>query len=243
MDNGNVVSSGSTGTLTPSTIRKLGQSDEEERKFVDASAITIEGIADGETDANVLRAREEEKRKRTEKLKLVKDETQSQGAVSAAVYMLYIKALGGFTWLLIIVGVYVLAQISEVGKSSRAACVQRDPVADCMVSIAVNLALRYWAQSYDDIETSAKAMFTTTARSPLVHASGSSQAGSRHSPDFWLLMYCATALVCLVLSSLRVSFCESSFNTLCCLNLWSTNHPVSKFCGEAFALQRPSIAC
>lgn len=116
MENGNIVSSGSTGTLTPRTIQKLGPGDEEERKLVDASAITIEGIAEGETNEHVLQAREEERRKRVEKLRLVKDETQSQGAVSSTVYLFYIRALGGYVWLLIIVGVYILAQFSEVGE-------------------------------------------------------------------------------------------------------------------------------
>ena len=118
MDNGAVVSFGATGTLTPRTISKLGQTDEDGRKFADASAFTIEAIAEGETDERVLQEREEERKKRMEKLKLVKDETQSQGAVSAQVYLLYIRALGGVTWLLIIVFVYILAQVSEVGEFS-----------------------------------------------------------------------------------------------------------------------------
>ncbi|GAA6015204.1 hypothetical protein JCM11491_000503 [Sporobolomyces phaffii] len=185
MDNGNVISHGATGTLTPSTKHKLEHVDDENRKLVDASAFTIEAIADGETDEAILREREEERRKRTEKLKLVKDETQSQGAVSAAVYMLYIRSLGGFTWLLIIVGVYVLAQVSDV---------------------AVSLALRYWAQSYDNIEASVKSFFVATVRAPLAHAAASTDPATRHDPDFWLLMYCLVALVSLLLSSARVAF-------------------------------------
>lgn len=115
-ESGIVTSFGSPGTLTPSTIRRLGHSDIDEAKLAEASAITIEAIADGETDEHVLQEREEERRKRTEKLKLVKDETQGQGAVSAAVYMLYIRALGGWSWVGIIVGVFILAQFSDVGK-------------------------------------------------------------------------------------------------------------------------------
>lgn len=115
MDNGNVTSSGAPGTLTPSTIRKLGHLDVDDHKLAEASAITIEALADGETDGHVLQEREEERRKRADKLKLVKDETQGQGAVSAAVYMLYIRALGGWTWVVIIVAVFILAQISDVG--------------------------------------------------------------------------------------------------------------------------------
>ncbi|GAA5950453.1 hypothetical protein JCM3765_004553 [Sporobolomyces pararoseus] len=185
MDNGTVVSSGATGTLTPRTIQKLGQTDEDGRKLADASAFTIEALAEGETDEGALRQREEERKKRVEKLKLVKDETQSQGAVSAQVYLLYIRALGGFTWLLIIVFVYVLAQVSEV---------------------AVNLALRYWAQSYDTIETSAKSIFVSSVRSPLVHSVRDDRSDSRHNPDFWLVVYCVLALVSMLLSSARVAF-------------------------------------
>ncbi|GAA5908059.1 uncharacterized protein JCM6883_004104 [Sporobolomyces salmoneus] len=188
MDNGAVVSSGSTGTLTPRTIQKLGQADDEERKMAEASAITIEEIA-REMDEGAPGEAEEERKKKMEKLKLVKDETQSQGAVSGAVYLLYIRALGGqgplsgFTWLLIIVGVYVLAQISDV---------------------AVSLALRYWAQSYDTIEASAKSLFVATIRSPLAH--NAVESSTQHSPDFWLSTYCIIALISLVLSSARVAF-------------------------------------
>ena len=121
MDNGTVISHGATGTLTPKTIQKLEKAEEDERKLADASAITIEAIADDQGE-HVTGERDDERKKRLDKLKLVKDETQGQGAVSGAVYLLYVRALGGssalggFTWLLIIVGIYILAQFADVGK-------------------------------------------------------------------------------------------------------------------------------
>lgn len=51
------------------------------------SAFSIEAIAAGETDQAVLAVKAREKRERQEKLKLIKDETQSEGAVSKEVYL------------------------------------------------------------------------------------------------------------------------------------------------------------
>ncbi|GAA5924113.1 hypothetical protein JCM1841_004577 [Sporobolomyces salmonicolor] len=208
LDHGAVVSSGAPASLTPSTIRKLGELDVEEPAKAAESAITIEAIAEGETDEQVANEREEERRKRLEKLKLVKEETQSQGAVKGEVYLMYIRALGGWSMLAIIVGIYASAQLAE---------------------IAVNLALRYWAQSYDDHEASLHSLFAATIhtsasryrslpghfaaviRAPFVSATkfnttGIFDQGQHPDPDYWLKLYCMLAVVSLALYSARVAF-------------------------------------
>ncbi|GAA5922614.1 uncharacterized protein JCM15063_003362 [Sporobolomyces koalae] len=174
LDNGRVISSGSPGTLTPSTTRKLRQFSDaaQEHRLAEASAITIEATAEGDTDEHVQQEREAEKKKQT----LVQAETQSVGAVPAAVYLLYFRALGGLFWVLVIIGAYFLAQLAD---------------------IAVSLALRYWSQSYD------------TSASSVIHAfdwAVRSIKEQRHSPDFWLSMYCLIAVVSVVLGTARVAF-------------------------------------
>ncbi|GAA5859422.1 hypothetical protein JCM1840_004609 [Sporobolomyces johnsonii] len=208
LDHGAVVSSGAPASLTSSTIRKLGELDVEDPTKAAESAITIEAIAEGETDEQVAQEREEEKRKRLEKLKLVKEETQSQGAVKGEVYLMYIRALGGWSMLAIIVGIYASAQLAE---------------------IAVNLALRFWAQSYDDHEANVHSIFAATVntsvsryrslpghiaaavRAPFVAASKVNTTGifdqdQHRDPDYWLKLYCILAVVSLALYSARVAF-------------------------------------
>lgn len=87
MDNGVVVASGTPDQLSATDRDLLAVSAAEERPEASASAIMIEDIAEGETDEELVKQQEEEKRKRLEKLKLVKDETQSEGAVSKDVYL------------------------------------------------------------------------------------------------------------------------------------------------------------
>ncbi|GAA6061216.1 hypothetical protein JCM10212_001537 [Sporobolomyces blumeae] len=185
LEGGAVVSSGAPGTLTPRTIRKLGHGEgDDERRLADASAITIEALAEDEADPTALREREAEHQAKLAKLKLVKDETQSQGAVKADVYLLFVRALGGWSWLVIILGVYIFAQVAEV---------------------ATNLALRYWAQSYDNIESSVRSLFVATVRSVTVHARGIFDQDSHRDPDYWLVLYCAIGLVSLSANTARTA--------------------------------------
>lgn len=84
MDNGVVVASGTPDQLSSTDKDLLAVAVPEE---ANASAIMIEAIAEGETDEELLKQQQEDKRKLQEKLKLVKDETQSEGAVSKDVYL------------------------------------------------------------------------------------------------------------------------------------------------------------
>ena len=72
MDNGSIISSGS-----PELVATSVSADKDD--LAAASAITIEAIAAGETDEEVTVEQAEAKRARQEKLKLVKDETMSEG--------------------------------------------------------------------------------------------------------------------------------------------------------------------
>lgn len=86
MDNGVVVASG-----TPDQVSLTSSFVEEVSKHAEAEALTstftIEAIASGQTDEEVSEQEAAEKMERAEKLKLVKDETQSEGAVSGQVYL------------------------------------------------------------------------------------------------------------------------------------------------------------
>jgi ABC-type multidrug transport system ATPase subunit len=87
MDNGVVVASGTPDQLSATDKDLLAASAGEEHPEASASAIMIEAIAEGETDEELVKQQEEEKRQRQEKLKLIKEETQSEGAVSKEVYL------------------------------------------------------------------------------------------------------------------------------------------------------------
>lgn len=97
MDNGSIVASGSpdehlfgssTLTIEEDIKAKVHKDDGLKTGGVDpmASTITIEALAAGVDD--IMDAHEAEvKRARAAKLKLVQDETSSEGAVSAKVYL------------------------------------------------------------------------------------------------------------------------------------------------------------
>ncbi|GAA6043182.1 hypothetical protein JCM8097_008715 [Rhodosporidiobolus ruineniae] len=213
MEHGNVVSAGKPESLSQSRILELEKEQDEygathppqEPAAADPTASTIEAVADGETDAEVLAHQEEERKKRLEEFKLVKEETQSEGAVKGEVYLYYIKAFGGISIAFVTFGILIAAQLSD---------------------IAVNMALRYWAQAFDNQKTTVTALFmsafrTSTQRWTSVPAHVTSVVGlgasSRTSitgiisghetdSDYWLKMYCLLALVNLVLITSRVAF-------------------------------------
>lgn len=97
---------------------------------------------------------------------------------------------------------------------------RRIPVTDGRSSSpAVTLTLRYWAGSFDRREPAVfrlLAMGGSTVRRLtaqfITHdASATSPADDdpamRHSPDYWLGMYCLAALVNIILVNLRAAFC------------------------------------
>lgn len=82
-----------------------------------ASTFTIEEIASGESDELTKAHEADKKRALQEKLKLVKDETQSTGMISADVYLLYLRSMGGWWLAGATLGIFVLAQAVEIGTS------------------------------------------------------------------------------------------------------------------------------
>lgn len=87
MDNGAVVAAKAPEELSAKDKNLLAAFVAEEQTEASASAIMIEAIAEGDTDEDVIAQKAAEKKERQEKLKLVKDETQSEGAVSREVYL------------------------------------------------------------------------------------------------------------------------------------------------------------
>lgn len=114
MDNGSVVSSGSPDQINSSVlVPEVSRKETPAEADAMASTFTIEALASGETDDVVAAKAEAEKRAR---LQLVKDETQSEGAVSADVYLLYLKAMGGWWITGVALGIFMIAQLSEIGE-------------------------------------------------------------------------------------------------------------------------------
>ncbi|SCZ89011.1 BZ3500_MvSof-1268-A1-R1_Chr1-1g00891 [Microbotryum saponariae] len=210
MDAGSVISVGSPAeiSLGEDFIGKLDPNASHiKASNQNESQVLIEAIAEGETDAVVLAEQEEDRRRRQEKLRLIKDETKSDGAVSAKVYLMYLRAMGGFRIACVSLSLFVLAHLSE---------------------IAVSLALRWWSSSYDhhrDVSTSAHIMSTLamsanrwasliqTVKHTLLWAptsssgmSISSLAQEQHSTDYWMKVYCVLVVINLVLYGGRVFF-------------------------------------
>ncbi|GAA5985560.1 hypothetical protein JCM11641_007994 [Rhodosporidiobolus odoratus] len=171
LDHGAVVSAGLPETITKSRLVQLEKEQDEysaahQPHEGEAAPGTIEAALEDEPDT-VPQGQDEESRKKHEALKLVKEETQSEGAVKKEVYFTYLKAFGGWPIVLLTVAIFAGAQLADV---------------------AVNLALRYWAQAFEDPSTS-----------------GSAEANAQelHSSDYWLVVYCAFALANLTLIVLR----------------------------------------
>lgn len=64
-------------------------------------------------------AKAKEREARAKKLQLIKEETQSSGAVNHQVYGLYIRALGGWPIFFFAILIFVIAQLSETGAFLR----------------------------------------------------------------------------------------------------------------------------
>lgn len=76
MDSGNIVSSGPPEDLSERVLEALKAHPDAPEE---PTASTIEAVAEGETDQELLVQQAEEERARKEKLKLVKAETSSTG--------------------------------------------------------------------------------------------------------------------------------------------------------------------
>lgn len=115
---------------------------------------------------------------------------------------MYIRALGGWYICGGILMVFVVAQLAEVG---------------------VSIALRYWAQSYDNRQESVSSMAIAAIHHSAArwrirseHATLSSMLSSQNlqaseindgrSPSYWLKMYCVVAAVNLFFYGARVAF-------------------------------------
>ncbi|KAK4047206.1 Transporter of the ATP-binding cassette (ABC) [Microbotryomycetes sp. JL221] len=220
MDNGTIVSSGSPTSLAldkdlsssattavssvskgTETLQVASQDKKTRRPSVSVnpseSQITIEAVAEGCTDQEAIDKRAEERRAMQEKLKLIKDETQSEGAVSWDVYRMYFAAMGGWKWVATAFAIFALAQ---------------------MVDVYVQVALRYWANSYENkrsvsmlVVQGAQHAANRIRHAPAtfvqnLRASGSDSTASGHSHDYWLKLYCLLAAVSCFTSSLRFGF-------------------------------------
>lgn len=116
LDQGNVLSAGAPDSLSQSRLLELEKNQDAHAHAEEASAAgasTIEAIADNETDHQA----EEERKKRLEELKLVKEETQASGSVKREVYLLYLKALGSWRFVICVSAILLSAQFSEIGAS------------------------------------------------------------------------------------------------------------------------------
>ncbi|GAA6046061.1 hypothetical protein NBRC10513_002062 [Rhodotorula toruloides] len=206
LDQGAVVSAGPPDTLSQSRLLELEKHDKFASDANESSFSTIEGLAEGETDEALRQHQEEERRKRAEKLKLVKDETQSEGAVKKEVYYTYIRAFGGWSVALVALAIFVGAQLAD---------------------IAISLALRYWANSFDRKADSFGSVFVSTvaASTGRLHAVSARLAQAARSvsqgdlsassilgedrkldSDYWLAMYCLLAVVNLAFITARAAF-------------------------------------
>lgn len=234
LDQGVVVSAGAPDDLSSSRLLALDKEQQaHDAAQASASAITIEALADSDMGDGVDKQQEDERRKRVEALKLIKDETQAQGSVKGEVYLLYIKALGAWKFVVIAFLIFVGAQLSDIGASASRSALPRASLPDPPPSLfrslaAVALALRYWAGSFD-----AKERFHTVVASSIknsverwmyfpiligryVHpvTGGNVRAVGyfderKNDPDFWLATYCVVAVINLVLSAGRVAYCAS----------------------------------
>ncbi|KAK4050877.1 Transporter of the ATP-binding cassette (ABC) [Microbotryomycetes sp. JL201] len=209
LDNGSVIASGTPEELAldkdlglTSKTSEMLQDVVTERQPLSAnpseSQITIEAVAQGCTDQEAIERREEERRAVQEKLKLIKDETQSEGAVSWDVYGMYFGAMGGWSSVLVAFAFFGIAQLFDV---------------------LVQLALRFWANSYEQKESvvlfSAVALRSAVAKTriaasasagPTMSESGPVIGGHEHDHTYWLKMYCMLAVVSIFFSSLRFGF-------------------------------------
>lgn len=90
MDNGVIAAAGSPDEVElDTTFETVLKKVEHEHDGADpnASAFTIEATAEGVTDQDIQAQKAREKAERQEKLKLIKNETQSEGSVSKEVYL------------------------------------------------------------------------------------------------------------------------------------------------------------
>ncbi|SCV71655.1 BQ2448_3243 [Microbotryum intermedium] len=196
MDAGSVISVGSPAeiSLGDEFIAKLDPNAPQ----ANASQISIEAIAESETDAAVVAERDNEYRQRQEKLRLIKDETKSEGAVSPRSYLMYLRAMGGFNIACVSLSLFVLAQAAEIG---------------------VSYALRGWSSSYDhqnDVEatlTLQSSRWNYVARysehnsmTMLSANRGSIDHLEHKSTDYWTRLYCTMAAINLVFYGARFAF-------------------------------------
>lgn len=67
------------------------------------------------TIAEKINSEEDPNFRDIEQLKLVKEEKQVQGSMSAQAYLFYLRMLGGWWVLLVAILVYIVAQLAEIG--------------------------------------------------------------------------------------------------------------------------------
>ncbi|KAL8276389.1 hypothetical protein RQP46_011187 [Phenoliferia psychrophenolica] len=196
MDNGSIISSGPPDLLAASSI------DHKDDGAV-APAVTIEAIASEEASEDITVEQAEAKRARQEKIKLVKDETMSEGSVSNEVYLLYLRAMGGWWLAAVLLAIFIGAQAAEIG---------------------VSLALRYWAASYDDEENSTGQLAAMTlhtsinrwrALPSLFFPATEPLSPDVKSTEYWLRAYVLLGALNIILYGGRVSTnSESDMETI-----------------------------
>ncbi|GAA5991641.1 hypothetical protein JCM10908_001069 [Rhodotorula pacifica] len=199
LDQGTVVTAGKPDGAD---FRATLEATRHDQPLVSESSITIEELADGAPDEEQAA----ERKRRMEQLKLVKEESRSEGSVKREVYATYIRAFGGWGVLVAVLTVYGAAQLAD---------------------IAVTLTLRYWAGSFEERQTSTLSFLALGGPAMRLHsavrhivpsvpnvtilsaspvASGTVAAEQGRSPDYWLGMYCLAALVNIILANARAAF-------------------------------------
>ena len=115
LDQGSVVTAGKPDVPGIQASLEVARHDQ---PLASESSFTIEELADEEVDE----AESAERKRRMEQLKLVKEETRSEGSVKREVYATYIRAFGGWKVLLAVLAVYGAAQLADIGQCHSRSC-------------------------------------------------------------------------------------------------------------------------
>lgn len=116
---------------------------------------------------------------------------------------MYLKAMGGWNVFIFSILIFALAQLSEIGMSFAHRPSLEDITDETSFFIAVSLALRYWAGSYDTQATGQTPLYISNYW--LSNYTTVFEEEPKDS-DYWLKMYLIFAGVNLVLYGLRMGF-------------------------------------
>lgn len=113
MEGGAIVSQ------TNNTVRAEHKTEDIETLFEQETTGDVQvGSSSSSMESPEMEKKESIEEKK-ERLKLVKDETQSEGAVSLLVYSQYFQAAGGLKILYIAMSIFFVAQLADIGELCR----------------------------------------------------------------------------------------------------------------------------